>query len=280
MHPSDTEPAEASARDIETNVMNIAAYLQRIGYNGSRSPNAANLSRIHLAHLLSVPFENLDIHLGRPIMLDLPRLFGKILLEKRGGFCYELNGLFAWLLQGLGFGVTYLSARVAHDDGSFGPEFDHMILLVRCPADAAPETRWLADVGFGDSFRQPLQLDLPGDQEQGARTYRIASSSGERTLWQRAEDNEWKQQYRFALQPRQYAEFAGMCRYHQTSPRSSFTQHRICSLATPDGRISLDDQRLIVTKHGKRTETMIDSPDEYRSLLENRFGMTISWRIP
>ena len=85
---------------------------------------------MHRAHLLAVPFENLDIHLGRPISLDQDALFGKIVTRRRGGFCYELNGLFALLLRELGFEVTLLSAGVARADGGFGPEFDHLTLLV------------------------------------------------------------------------------------------------------------------------------------------------------
>src|SRR5690242_9417454 len=111
-------------------MMDIAAYLQRIGYSGSRVPSADALRALHVAHLQAVPFENLDIHLRRPISLDPERLFQKIVLERRGGFCYELNGLFAALLRALGFQVTYLSASDAHADGGYGPPFDHLALLV------------------------------------------------------------------------------------------------------------------------------------------------------
>src|SRR6266540_1131840 len=105
--------------------MDIQAYLCRIHYRGGLAPTAAILRELHRAHLLTVPFENLDIHLGRPILLDQEALFDKIVTRRRGGFCYELNGLFALLLRELGFDVTLLSAGVAHADGGFGPEFDH-----------------------------------------------------------------------------------------------------------------------------------------------------------
>jgi N-hydroxyarylamine O-acetyltransferase len=125
--------------------MNVEDYLQRLGYNGDRIPNAETLRNLHHAHLLAVPFENLDIHLGRPIVLDEKSLYEKIVRRRRGGFCYEANGLFAALLRELGFNVALLSARVM-DGGKLGPEFDHLTLLVQL------EERWLADVGFGDSF--------------------------------------------------------------------------------------------------------------------------------
>ena len=133
--------------------MELAAYLDRINDAGPLDPSAATLRRLHVAHLLSVPFENLSIHWREPIVLEDGALFEKVVRRRRGGFCYELNGLFAALLRALGFHVTMLSAGVASGEGKFGPEFDHMALLVTLPE------RWLVDVGFGDSFREPLLLD-------------------------------------------------------------------------------------------------------------------------
>src|SRR5688500_16002226 len=99
----------------------IDAYLARIGYEGSREPTPETLRELHIRHLLSVPFENLDIHWKRPIVVDVDRFLQKILEERRGGFCYELNGAFAALLRELGFDVKMLSARVMSADGNFGP---------------------------------------------------------------------------------------------------------------------------------------------------------------
>src|SRR5919199_4974405 len=110
--------------------MDIQAYLERINYHGPLDPSAETLRELHVAHLLAVPFENLNIGMGWPIVLDESALFDKIVVQRRGGFCYELNGLFAALLRALGFHVTMLSAAVARRDGSFGPDFDHMALLV------------------------------------------------------------------------------------------------------------------------------------------------------
>src|SRR5215213_6707253 len=135
--------------------MDVQAYLRRINYRGELAPTVATLRELHRAHLLAVPFENLDIHLGRAILLDQDALFDKIVTRRRGGFCYELNGLFALLLRELGFEVTLLSAGVARAGGGFGPEFDHLTLLVKVPSAEAmalylPSASWLADVGFGD----------------------------------------------------------------------------------------------------------------------------------
>jgi N-hydroxyarylamine O-acetyltransferase len=255
--------------------MNIATYLRRIGYHGPLAPTLPTLRQLHVAHLLAVPFENLDIHQGRPIVLDEAALFDKIVGRRRGGFCYELNGLFAALLRTVGFQVALLSARVTRGDGNFGPEFDHMALLVQAEDSATgEELRMLADVGFGDSFREPLRLDDPGEQYQGMGAYRLTHNGDD---WQMEERSEgvWLPQYRFTLQPRRLAEFGAMCQYHQTSPDSHFTRGRICSLARPDGRISLSDLRLITTERGERQEQVLESQEEYAVALREHFGFEL-----
>jgi N-hydroxyarylamine O-acetyltransferase len=249
--------------------MNVQAYLDRINYRGSRKPTAETLRQLHLAHLLTVPFENLSIHEREPIVLDDEALFQKIVSRHRGGFCYELNGLFAALLRNLGFEVDMLSAQVARADGTFSEEFDHMTLLVTLAE------RWLADVGFGDSFVEPLLLDKRGAQVQRDRAYRLVAD-GERLIMQRADKaDEWKAQYRFTLKPFQYADYAERCEYQQTSPQSHFTQNRICSRLTPQGRISLSDMRLIVSDIGERQDYPVASREEFAELLRKHFGVRI-----
>lgn len=248
--------------------------MQRIGQQGPLAPTIETLRALHQAHLLSVPFENLDIHLGRPIVLDEAAFFRKIVEERRGGFCYELNGLFAVLLRALGFDVTLLSARVARPDGDFGPEFDHLLLLVQL------EERWLADVGFGESFREPLRLDEPGEQAQPHGVYRLTRDGDDWTYWSRDPAQGWQARYRFTLQPRRLTDFAEMCRYQQTSPQSHFTQKRICSLATPSGRISVSGTRLILTEHGQRQERELASEAEYESALREYFGIDLHPATP
>jgi N-hydroxyarylamine O-acetyltransferase len=157
-------------------MIDVPAYLRRIGYGGPLAPAIDTLRGLHWAHLLTVPFENFDIHLGRPIVLDEIRFFDKIVGGRRGGFCYELNGLFAALLHALGFDVTLHSARVHEGNGRYGPEFDHLVLVVYL------DERWLVDVGFGESFRLPLRLDKRGDQVQDGHAYRIRDEGGGLTM--------------------------------------------------------------------------------------------------
>jgi N-hydroxyarylamine O-acetyltransferase len=272
--------------------MNIELYLQRINYLGSVDPTAETLRVLHIAHLLTVPFENLNIGMGWPIVLDEDALFEKIVVRRRGGFCYELNGLFGALLRDLGFPVTLLSAGVARQDGGFGPDFDHLTLLVGThPVDPAPSAtgagermRWLADVGFGDSFREPLRFDDSHEQQQDGRGYRIAREGEQLTLLQRelgqsqveGDGGEWERQYRFTLQPRRLGDFADMCHYHQTSPESSFTRKRVCTRATPEGRITLSDLRLIITSNGERQERLLTGEEEYRAALWEHFGIELT----
>ena len=229
--------------------VDAAAYLERIRYAGPVEPTLQTLRALHLAHLLAVPFENLDIHLGRPIALDPAALFGKIVRDRRGGFCYELNGLFGELLRALGFRATLLSAGVAGEEGGFGPEFDHLALRVDLDGP------YLADVGFGEGFRYPLRLkEGPG--------YWVLARQG-------------KPQYRFTLTPHGMADFAERCHYHQTSPASSFTRGRVCTLATPKGRITLSELRLIETRGGERSERALSGEEEFRAILRAGFGIEL-----
>jgi N-hydroxyarylamine O-acetyltransferase len=255
--------------------MDANAYLQRISYNGSLAPNAQTLRELQVAHLLAVPFENLSIHSTEPIVLEDDALFDKIVTRRRGGFCYELNGLFAALLRALGFDVAMLSAQAANAEGVFGPDFDHMTLLVTL------DERWLADVGFGDSFLEPLLLDERSVQVQGNRAYRIVADGARLNLMQRIDQGEsqgeWKPQYRFTLQPYQYPDYAEMCRYHQTSPESHFTRARICSRATPEGRVTLSDMRFITTTAGGyRQERLLKNEAEYATTLREQFGIVMT----
>lgn len=248
--------------------MDTAAYLKRIDYKGNLELTPDVLGALHYTHLLSVPFENLDIHLGREIFLDESRLFDKIVTERRGGFCYELNGSFAVLLNNLGFEVDLLSAKV-FKNGGYSPEFDHLILRVRLEDD------WLVDIGFGDSFLKPLRL-LDGEQQvQRGVAYRLARDASGWELLSKGNQGDWERSYQFSLQPRQLSDFEGMCRYHQTSPESQFTQKQLCTRATPAGRITISDRRLIVTENGIRTEEILEDEKAYLAALDYYFAIRL-----
>ena len=253
--------------------MNINKYLERVSFKEPIHPNIRTLYDLHLAHMLAVPFENLDIGLGRIIRLDEQAIWDKIIVNKRGGFCYELNGLFAGLLKEMGSDVTYLNARVFNQTGKLGSDFDHLTLLVQNPGQ--PE-RWLVDVGFGDSFTQPLYLDEQGEQTQGLRAYRLEQTLDGYVMWQKNYAGQWDRQYFFDFQSHTFPEdYLAGCQYHQTSPKSSFTHGSIISIATPNGRVSLEETKLIITENGKRTEQKVASKDEYQFLLKDYFDVVL-----
>lgn len=252
--------------------MNVQTYLERINYEGSLAPTAETLRQLQVAHLLTVPFENLSIHAREPIVLDDEALFRKIVSRRRGGFCYELNGLFAALLRALGFEIKMLSAQVANAESNFSPDFAHMALMV--PIDE----RWLVDVGFGDSFVEPLLLDKRDAQVRGDRVYRVVVDGERLVVMQRSDvdpSDEWKPQYRFTLKPYQYSDYTEMCEYQQTSPLSHFTKARICSRLTLRGRITLSEMLFITTEDGERRERPVASQEEYAEILRKDFGIVM-----
>ena len=244
-------------------------YLKRIGYTGPKSPTPDLLRTLHRSHLFSVPFENLDIAFGRKIVCEEQSFLNKIVDRHRGGFCYELNGAFAALLRALGFHVTLLSARVPREDGSQAPEFDHLTLRVDL------EESWLADVGFGDCFLSPLRLDVRAEQAQDGRKYCITEEAEALHVERAESDGAWRRQYSFCLTPHTLDDFADMCHYHQTSPESPFTRKTLCTLATPDGRITLSDWKLILTSKGSREERILESAQEWRKVLKSFFGIDL-----
>jgi len=250
-------------------MVNVPDYLNRISYSGPTAPNDKVLRALHRAHMLAVPFENLDIALGRNIVCDEASFIHKIVQQGRGGFCYELNGAFAALLRELGFKVILLSARVSRRDGSDGPDFDHLALRVDL------DHPWLADVGFGDSFLEPLRLQPDAEQQQGSQKFRITSVAGSLRMEKQQGDGTWQRQYSFTLKPRTLYDFAAMCHYHQTSPQSPFTQKTICSRATPQGRITLADRKLIITRDAMRDERLLASDEEWRAALKDYFDVVL-----
>jgi N-hydroxyarylamine O-acetyltransferase len=262
------------------------AYLARLGLTGDLAPDIASLRRIHQAHLLHVPFENLDIHLGRPIRLEPDAVFDKIVTRRRGGFCYELNSLLGLLLEDLGYRVTLLDARAVRDDGSLSLDFDHLVLQVHCPnepdASKLARTGWLVDVGWGDGPSEPLRLDEPAEQRQGPRVWKISRQGDTLLLSEQYSADEWLKHYCFDLSPHSLVEFEPMCRYHQTSPASMFTHKRLCTLYTPDGRVTLTGTRLVTTRMGdgpreawQKEERELLDETEYNGILKQVFGVTI-----
>ncbi|WP_307845114.1 arylamine N-acetyltransferase [Planomonospora sp. ID67723] len=247
----------------------IIRYLERIGAARPAEPGVEGLRALQLAHLQAVPFENLDIHLGEPIVLEPDALFDKIVSRRRGGLCYELNGLFAELLTALGYRVTMLAARVFHGTRP-GPLFDHLALRVDLGEP------WLVDIGFGEFADEPIRLDERAEQQDGGGVFQIVPAPGDHgdlDVLHRGD-----QGYRLITRPYELADFVPTCWWQATSPRSHFTRSTICSMRTARGRITISGDKLIRTEHGERTEHVLHEAGLRSAYLEH-FGITLD-RLP
>jgi len=249
----------------------VVAYLNRVGLAAPVAGDAEGLRTLHRAHQLTVPFENLSIHLGEPVSLYEPDLIGKIVRRRRGGFCYELNGAFALLLEALGAQVSRVAARV-YGEAGLGPPFDHLALIVRPVDGGAP---WLADVGFGSHSDFPLLLDRRDDQDDPAGQFRLADAgSGDIDVLK-----DGKPQYRIETRERSLADCIPTCWWQQTSPLSHFTRSTICSRLTPGGRVTISGRTLIQTNGGTRTEHRLETDDLLLAAYRDQFGILLS-RVP
>lgn len=249
--------------------MEARDYLARIAASTPRGATAAALRELHAAHLRAVPFENLDIDRGVPIVLEQDRILKKVVEDRRGGFCYELNTAFHWLLTELGYRVTLLSAEVARPEGGFGIPFDHMTLLVEIDED-----QWLADVGFGDSFLYPLRFVEGGVYEELEYRYRLTRHEPYWHLERAALDgDDYGVQYRFTTAPRLLADYRGGCEYHQTSPDSTFTQRVVATRALEDGRVTVTRDRVILRQAKNRSETPLADERSWNEALARHFGI-------
>jgi N-hydroxyarylamine O-acetyltransferase len=233
-------------------------YLGRLRTALPPTVDARALRELHRAHLVRVAFENLDIHLGRPIGIEIAAVLAKVVTARRGGFCYELNSAFAWLLRQSGVPVDLLQARVYGADGTPGPPFDHLALRVTIDGE-----RHLADVGFGANFVHPLRLDLACPQPDPAGTFELRPVDGDNggdEAWDLVHDGE--RVYRLDGRARTIDEFGPMCAFHQTSPESHFTRAPVCTRLTFDGgRVTIAGSSLIVTAPGgERAEHTLDRP--------------------
>ncbi|MEN3356604.1 MAG: N-hydroxyarylamine O-acetyltransferase [Mycobacteriales bacterium] len=255
----------------------VRAYLARIGIAGPVAPTAAALRELQRRHVLTVPFENLDIHLGNPIVLAEPELLSKVVERRRGGFCYELNGVFGALLAALGYHVTLLAARVGAD--RLGIPYDHLALLVRTPEPGPDAGPWLVDVGFGRFSRHPLRLDARGGQADPVGRFEVRPAAADADLgdWGDLEVcQDGVTQYRLELRPRRLGDFEAGCWWHQTSPTSHFTTSLTCSLPTAEGQLTLAGRRLIETAGEARTERDLGTDAEVLAAYRDRFGIELA----
>lgn len=245
--------------------MNIKHYLERINYQGTLFPTFDELKNLQKQHLLNIPFENWFIHDNKPIKLDTASLFQKIVVQQRGGFCYELNGLFFALLQTLAFNARLVSARVySASTDNYGKEFDHMAIVV-----TLDEQDYLVDVGFGEFAFYPLKIESNKVQHDPRGDFLLKKDAEDFIVYKKTVNN-FQPEYRFNLLARQLDDFLAMCHYHQSSSQSHFSQKRLLSLATENGRITLSGEMLSIREGDKITEKVLSGA--VNSIIERYFS--------
>jgi N-hydroxyarylamine O-acetyltransferase len=258
--------------------LDLEAYLSRIGYRGDLEPTLPVLTALHLAHGTHIPFENLDVLLGRPICLDLPSLQAKLVQGRRGGYCFEQNTLFATVLERLGFAVTRLAARVRFGVQRVLPR-THMLLMVEVAG--AP---YLADVGFGRAgLLGPVPLAAGLTTRQFAWSYRLVREPGGWLLqWQ--QQDTWFDLYAFTLEPAYPIDFEMANHYVSTHPASRFVQTLTVMKPTPTARYGLINRDFMMDRGDKVEMRKITDDAEVLPLLAEVFGLEFAagtkFRIP
>jgi N-hydroxyarylamine O-acetyltransferase len=248
----------------------LDAYLERIRYDGPLTISPETLCGLHWAQVMSIPFENLDMFLGRCPQLDPASLGRKLVDERRGGYCHELNGLFGLVLRSLGFSVTPLAARVFA--GETPMQKSHQLMMVEING-----TRWLADTGFGSNgLLSAIPLELEHAFPQHLETFRLLADPKLGFVLQHRLGDNWRNLYAFSLEAYYPADYQMMHFYTSTSPTSLFTQHVVCTLPTEETRLILYDAELKVRSRDETSTTCLDEGnDSYRETLQRSFGIDL-----
>jgi len=250
----------------------LPAYLRRIGYVGEIAPTRQVLEALHLAHATRIPFENIDILLGRPIALDLASIQAKLVHQRRGGYCFEHNLLFAAVLRESGFGLTALAARVRLGTRAMLPR-THMLLLVE-----AEGRRWLADVGFGgEGLLLPVPFGTGEAAVQYAWTYRVVeeAKSGTWVLQSRRNDV-WVDLYAFTLEAQLAVDYEIANHYMSTHPDSRFVRTLTAQLAGPERRMILRNRELTEDRGAVVMTRCLDRDEEMVQTIRETFGLDLS----
>lgn len=243
-----------------------AAYLARIGYRGGLEPTPVTLRALHRAHLRAIPYENLDLHLGRRLPLDPEAAFDKLVTRRRGGWCYEMNGLFAWALETLGFEVRLLAGGVGWETLGRRARGNHLVLLVML------DRPYLADVGFGDGFLDPLPL-VPGRYRQGFLEFVLERREDRWVLHNHPAGS--APSFDFGLEPWRLEDFSARSEELQTSPDSAFVQKTVCQRHTRHGLATLRGAVLRTLTSAGGTERTVATAEEYDRVLRRIFGLRI-----
>jgi N-hydroxyarylamine O-acetyltransferase len=247
----------------------LDAWCARVGYDGPLGPTEDVLTAVQRAQLRTIPFENFDILLGRGVSLDKDALSKKLLHQRRGGYCFELNGVFLMALEAIGFEARPLLARVQMRGEPSGRT--HQLILVSLGG-----RRWLADVGFGGPGpRDPMPLELDVPRRQGALSYRLADGGPFGTMLQHEADGQWRNLYSFDLGHVCGADIEVANHFTATHPGSFFTYSRVAAIHTTTGRTALLDRSLRQVVGGSETEEELPDGSGYLDAVEAHFGIVL-----
>lgn len=249
--------------------MEIQKYLERIEVNTDIDVNLSTLRRIHRQHLLTVPFENLDIHLYNNLRVDFDSLYNKIVNKKRGGICYELNWLLYFLLKNMAFNVRVLGGKVIEQNGTY---FDHMLLIVELHSK-----EYLVDVGYGDNFLEPLEFHTGIVQKDNKGLFKLTQIDNTHFELKKfsEEINEFKTEYTFKNEVKKINDFQNRIDYFTHSEESIFKKNFFCSLEKENGRLSLKQDKFLLTQDGTKTTKQISSSIEYIEYLRDSFNIKL-----
>lgn len=251
---------------MQTSNFDLTRYLQRIGFEGPARPDIDTVARMMRCQLQTVPFENLDVQAGQVVSLVPEDIVDKIVHHPRGGYCYEVNGLFAMALQALGVPYQFVACR---------PMFypvrrpkTHMALVLTLDG-----VQWLADLGFGSyGIRQPMRLDRSGEAiAQDHDAFKL-TQEGENHLLQACSQGQWLNQYEFNLSAQEWIDFAPANYLNSTHPDAIFVQKHLIIVHTPTGRKMLVGDVLKTIEAGKVQEQAI-AADQRTAVLEREFGL-------
>lgn len=250
--------------------MNTSAYLKRINFEGVPNVDLGTFKKLHEHHLSHVPFENLDIQYKKEIVLEQKHIFNKVVENRRGGFCYEVNYLFQQLLLQLGYDVKKISAQIV-DETETGPEFDHLALIVKLNGN-----NWLADVGFGDLFVKPLNIDTADTQYDGRHYFKIENVDKKNFLLSMSTNGTgFEKKYIFQTDAKEIEQFEAECQFKQQDPSSYFVKNKIVTRPIGQGRKTIFNEKYTFKTGSAKTEFMIENKEDEIRILKKEFNITI-----
>jgi N-hydroxyarylamine O-acetyltransferase len=250
--------------------MKLQHYLDRITYAGSVEPSFTTLAALQEAHVCSVPFENLDVQLSRPLSIRIEEAYEKIVVNSRGGWCYEQNGLFGWALSEIGFDVIRIAASVMRDQRGKVSEASHLCLLVKVPES---KIKYLADVGFGGSMIRPIALK---EGQYYQPPFKLGLERLDDHYWRFWESlGDGKFSFDFTEEPACELSLEKKCAFLQTDSSSGFVLNLVAQLRSREQHCMLRGRVFSVTKQGATESKTVDSPEALVSMLSSKFHLNV-----